>query len=81
MAVRVVFNPAAVPVLMHSAVGILGQRAAAIASACNGESSWGGYESDAEVTSIGAIAVVWSIGEHDDEARQQRLVRNLGAAG
>lgn len=81
MSIRIVINEDAVHELMHQTVGLLAEKGAAIAAACNAESSWGGYESDAEVTEIGAMAVVWTIGEHDDEARQNRLVRNLGAGG
>lgn len=79
--IEVTVNEAAVHQLMHECIGIVSARGAAVAAACNAESSWGGYESAAEVTDIGAMAVVWSIGDHDDEARQNRLVMNLGAGG
>jgi hypothetical protein len=78
---RVVVDPGAVTELMHQCIDIVAERGQAIAAACNAESSWGGYESAAEVTYVGAMAVVRSIGEHDDEARTNRLVRNLGAGG
>lgn len=53
--------------------------AKAIADACNAESSWGGYEFDGEVGPDGAEARVFSIGENDDDARRDRMVRNLDA--
>ena len=80
-AVRVVVNPAAATELMHLTLPVIEEKVAAIAEACNADSSWGGYDSAAEVTAIGAMGVVWSIGDHDDEHRRNRLVMNLGAGG
>lgn len=81
MSTRIVINEAAVKALMHEPVDMIRDRVAAIAEACNADSSWGGYDSDAEVTEQGAMGIVWSIGENDDEARENRMVRNLGAGG
>lgn len=81
VSVEVEVHEAAIHTLMHMPIGVISQRVAAIAEACNAESTWGGYKSAAEVTDIGAMGVVWSIGDHDDEARRNRLVRNLGAGG
>ena len=52
-------------------------RAAAVADACNRDSSWGGYYSGAG--SDGTVRV-WSADARSDEARDQRLLRNLDAA-
>lgn len=56
-------------------------RAERIEAACNGQSSWGGYESEAEMGRTRAVARVWSIGPEavEDNARNQRLIRNLDA--
>lgn len=54
-------------------------RAKRIADACNQASSWGGYSSEVSTTGSRPRARVWSYGAHDDEARQQRLVKNLDA--
>jgi hypothetical protein len=55
------------------------RRTKAIADACNSQSSWGGYRSEVEVYDDGPHGRVWSIDEASDEARAQRLVRNLDA--
>jgi hypothetical protein len=54
-------------------------RVQAIENACNSQSSWGGYRSEVEVYDDGPHGRVWSIDEASDEARAQRLVRNLDA--
>jgi hypothetical protein len=56
------------------------RRTKAIEDACNSQSSWGGYRSEVEVYDDGPHGRVWSIDEASDEARAQRLVRNLDAA-
>jgi hypothetical protein len=43
------------------------------------QSSWGGYEWETEVWPDGPVGRVWSIDEAADEARAQRLIRNLDA--
>lgn len=55
------------------------RRVEAMAAACNSQSSWGGYESEVDVDGRGVVGRVWSIDEASDEARAQRLVRNLDA--
>ena len=59
----------------------LKQRAERIEAACNAQSSWGGYESEAEMGRTRAVARVWTItsGAVADNARNQRLIRNLDA--
>lgn len=57
----------------------LARRAKAIEVACNNDSTWGGYASSASNGGKRARAKVWSYGAHDDESRQQRLVKNLDA--
>ncbi|MFT4081186.1 MAG: hypothetical protein QM638_01240 [Nocardioides sp.] len=75
------FDEAAIKKLLSSeeVQDDLNRRGQAIADACNADSSWGGYESGpvdgAEVASVN----VWSIGENDDEARRQRLIRFMDA--
>lgn len=61
------------------AVADLARRTHAIADACNDQSSWGGYESEVEAWPDGPVGRVWSIDEAADEARAQRLIRNLDA--
>lgn len=78
MAVKIVFNSAGFKALEKLAQQSLGDRARAIADACNAESSWGGYESD--VSHDGRTAQVWSAdGPHNDESRSQRLLKNVDA--
>lgn len=56
-------------------------RAERIKDACNAQSSWGGYYSAATVRGDRVRARVWSIGPkaREDNARNQRLIRNLDA--
>lgn len=59
------------------------RRAAAVAAACNAQSSWGGYESGAEsLNRIRASANVWTtdLRATRDEARSNRMIHNLGSA-
>lgn len=79
--VRVVIHEAARKQLLKSSSvqDDLNARGQAIADACNAQSSWGGYKSGPSAGSDTAKTNVWSIGDHDDEARQQRLPRNMDA--
>lgn len=62
-------------------VNDLERRAAAIAAAANAESSWGGYESEVDTSGSRPRARVWNIKPEaqDDEARNNRIIRNLDA--
>jgi hypothetical protein len=55
------------------------RRTKAISDACNMQSSWGGYDWETEVWPDGPVGRVWSFDEASDEARAQRLIRNLDA--
>jgi hypothetical protein len=53
-----------------------------IAAACNGQSTWGGYEASSRPNPTQrAAAYVWTIEPEAvaDNARNQRLIRNLDA--
>jgi hypothetical protein len=54
-------------------------RVQAIENACNAQSTWGGYASEVEVFDDGPHGRVWTIDEFTNEARAQRLIRNLDA--
>ena len=56
------------------------RRTAAVADECNRQSSWGGYAYEVETSDDGPVGRVWSFDEAADEARAQRLLRNLDAA-
>ena len=71
------WNPAGLAAIDAAASRLLEERAAAIAEACNRDSSWGGYHS--APSSDGQAAQVWSADARNDEARDQRLIRNLDA--
>lgn len=60
-------------------LAIVAAKAEAIAAACNAESSWGGYASSARIDSDRARAHVWSFDNRVDEARDNRILRNLDA--
>jgi hypothetical protein len=79
--VKVVVHEGAVHELLTSTAvqRDLERRGAAIAAACNADSAWGGYDSGPVPGDPTAKVNVWSIGENDDEARRNRLVRNLDA--
>lgn len=62
------------------ALANIAARGEAVADACNTESSWGGYFTAARVDGIRARATVWSADNRNDEARDQRLVRNMDAS-
>lgn len=80
--VRIVVNPAAVKELLQSdeVLADVTRRTEAIEQACNQDSSWGGYASEVEMTEDGPVGRVWSFDERADEARAQRILRNLDAA-
>lgn len=63
------------------ALAIVEEKAQAIAAACNAESSWGGYDSAARIDNDRARARVWSFDDRDDEARDNRILKNLDAGG
>lgn len=75
---RVVYNLAGLAEIKRLAGALLAERARAIEAACNADSSWGGYHS--AVDASGMSARVWSADRRNDEARDQRLLRNLDAA-
>lgn len=101
--IRVKIKRSGIQELMTSegATELVTSKAAAIAQACNSQSTWGGYFSSGgnglDGTSVGkdgrrrgaggrfvggglrARAKVWSADRRNDEARDQRLVRNLDA--
>ncbi len=75
------FNPAAFDEILggSEALEMVRSKGEAIAEACNSDSSWGGYFSAATTDGDRARARVWSADNRNDEARDQRLVRNLDA--
>ena len=79
---RIVLNDKNIDKLptLPKAVADLARRVGAVEDACNSQSSWGGYRSEVEEWPDGPVGRVWSIDEASDEARQQRLIRNLDAA-
>lgn len=80
--IKVKVNRAGVQALMKSdgALAKVKELGQATADACNSESSWGGYFTSASVDGDRARATVWSADNRNDEARDQRLVRNLGGS-
>ena len=74
---RIKFHPDAFREIMRTPELVEG-RAAAIAAACNAESSHGGYDYAVTVTDIRARARVWSY-EGNGETRRNRMIRNLDA--
>lgn len=75
------FNPDAFDRILGGAeaVEMVKEKAGSIAEACNSQSSWGGYFSSANTTGERARGHVWSADNRNDEARDQRMVRNLDA--
>lgn len=57
----------------------IARRTKAIEDACNTQSEWGGYASSVSTEGKRVHGRVYSYGSHDDEARQNRMVRNLDA--
>lgn len=79
--IRVKINRAGIKALMRSdgALAAVAVKGEAIAAACNEQSSWGGYYSAAAVGPDRARARVWSADNRNDEARDNRLMKNLDA--
>ena len=73
----VTWNQAGLAAIDRATAQLLEDSAAAIADACNSDSSWGGYDS---ALGDDGKARVWSADGRDDEARDQRLIRHLDAA-
>ena len=78
---KLVFKRGALDRLKHESrvQADLLRRGAAIRDACNGESSWGGYEMALRTEGKLVAVNVWSISAHAraDNARSNRLVNNL----
>ena len=72
---RIDFNRAAIRELMQT--DLTSDRGAAIADACNGESSWGGYHVEDASSEIRNRTVVWC--EWASPERANRMIRNLDA--
>lgn len=80
--VRVVVDRNAIRELMKT--DLVTGRAAAVADACNAQSSWGGYASTTESDEVRARARVWSYASQDgggNTERANRMIRNLDAGG
>lgn len=77
--VRLKFRGGAIPQILKSdaALEIVKAHGERTAEACNSASSWGGYFTYAEVGNHRARAVVLAADGRTDEARDQRLLRNL----
>lgn len=83
MATRFEANPAAIRQILNSSRmrDAVEEAAERVKDACNGESSWGGYESGMEETNRKrAAANVWTIDTRAarEEARHNRMLRNIG---
>jgi hypothetical protein len=61
------------------ALALVEAKVEAIAKACNEESSWGGYASAASIDDDRVRGRVWSYDNRVDEARDQRMIKNLDA--
>lgn len=79
--VRVQMDPGAIREIMSgsAARAVIDGRAAAVAGACNAQSSWGGYAWADASTGVRANAKVWSYGRNDSVTRKNRLIANIGA--
>lgn len=79
--IRAKLNRRGIRSLLNSdeALALVASKGEAIAEACNSQSSWGGYFTAASADGVRARAKVWSADGRNDEARDQRLVRNLDA--
>lgn len=77
--VRMKFNKGAIKQLltMPAAQAMVDREGERVASACNGQSSWGGYHAASEPGGSRARARVYEGDARNEEARNQRLVRNL----
>lgn len=80
--VRLTVNRAAIKAMLTSPAvrADIARRAEAVAEACNRDSSWGGYQASHGGRSR-ARSAVWTIEPEAvaDNARNQRLIRNLDA--
>lgn len=78
---RVDMNAEAIRDVMSggAARALIDGRAAAVADACNNQSSWGGYAWADASTGVRANAKVWSYGRNDSITRKNRLIANIGA--
>jgi hypothetical protein len=81
--VRIRFKKQGFPAIMAGpeAQEMLDRRARAITAACNNDSTWGGYHYAVSRDAVRARARIWSADARNDEARDQRLIRNLDAGG
>lgn len=61
------------------ALALVEAKVKAIADACNAESSWGGYAFAAAIHPDRVRGTVWSYDNRVDEARDNRMIRNLDA--
>lgn len=79
---KVVINNPAFEELIHSSkvVEDIRARTTAVEQACSAQSGWGGYASSVSTVGNRPHGRVYSIGRHDDEARHNRMIRNLDAA-
>lgn len=77
---KIVIHDAGLAEIRRLAGAELEARAAAIAAACNAESSWGGYFSELDLGNPDfPVARVWSADDRGDESRDQRILRFLDA--
>ena len=79
MSVRIKWNLGGFDALRTSSgvVAMVEAEAKRIADACNAGSVWGGYHYEMTTSRKRARARVWSGDRRNDEARDQRLVRNM----
>lgn len=61
------------------ALALVAAKVKAIEDACNRESSWGGYASAASIDDDRVRGRVWSYDNRVDEARDNRMIKNLDA--
>lgn len=65
-------------ILGEASLPMIEAKAAEVAERCNAESSWGGYFHHSSIRPGGrAAGTVWSADNRNDEARDNRMVRNL----
>lgn len=80
---RITFRKQAAREILNSPAVVqdIKQRTEAVQSACNAESSWGGYESEVDRDHPRPVGRVWSIGRSDRPGgdRALRMVKNLDA--
>lgn len=76
---KIKWNVGAFAQLRQAHLPLVEEAAESIAEACNAESSWGGYDSAASNDGYTATGRVWEFDNREDEARNNRLIRNLDA--